>query len=52
MSQALSSPTALMLSKDLRFEHGDARLASCPGRHNLVTPLWYRHSCLCAVKYS
>jgi len=20
-------------SKDLRFEHGDAKLASCPGRH-------------------
>jgi len=25
--------TANLLPKDLRFEHGGAKLASCPGRH-------------------
>jgi len=30
--------TVHLLPKDLDFEHGDAKLASCPGRH-LVTPL-------------
>jgi len=27
-----------LLQKDLRFEHGDTKLASCPGA-NLVTPV-------------
>jgi len=32
MSQILSS-TAHLPSKDLRFEHVDVKLVSCPGRH-------------------
>jgi len=32
MSQVLSS-TAHLLPKDARFEHGGAKLVSCPGRH-------------------
>jgi len=32
MLQALSS-TAHLLPKDLKFEHGGAKLISCPGRH-------------------
>jgi len=32
MLQALSS-TAHLLPKDLKFEHGGAKLSSCPGRH-------------------
>jgi len=31
--------TVNVLPKDLIFERGGAKLASCPGRHNLVTPL-------------
>jgi len=26
-------PAIHLLPKDLRFEYGDAKLASCPGRH-------------------
>jgi len=33
--------TLHLLPKDIRFEHGDAKLASCPGRH--LTSL--RHGC-------
>jgi len=32
MSQVLFA-TADLLPKDLRFEHGGAKLATCPGRH-------------------
>jgi len=28
-----------LLPKDLRFEHGGDKLVSCPGRHNVGTPL-------------
>ena len=28
-----SCSAAHLLSKDLRFEHGGAKLATCPGRH-------------------
>ena len=31
--------TVHFLPKDLRFEHGDTKLVSFPGRPNLVTPL-------------
>jgi len=34
MSQVVSSiKYILLLPKDLRFEHGGTKLASCPGRH-------------------
>jgi len=35
MSQVLSS-TAHLLPKDLRFEHRDAKLVSCPERHSVA----------------
>ena len=32
------SNTVYLLPKDLRFEHGDAKLASCPGRYLTSLP--------------
>jgi len=33
--------------KDLRLEHGGAKLASCPGRHlTSLCPWWLRKTCL------
>jgi len=41
MSQVLSS-TAYLLPKDIRFEHGGAKLAYCPGRHLTSLGPWCR----------
>jgi len=32
--------TVHLLPKDLSFEHGGAKLASCPGRHLISLRLW------------
>jgi len=42
MSKVLFSPPAHLLPKDLKFEHGGAKFASCPpGRHlTSLRPLW------------
>jgi len=38
--------TAHMLPKNLRFEHGGAKLASCPGRHLTSLRPWMGHRTL------
>jgi len=44
--------TVDLLPKDLRFEHGGAKLASCPGRHLTslrpcqCLPCWFKKSLL------
>jgi len=44
MSQVLSS-TGGLLPKDLRFEHGGAKLVSCSGRHlTFLHPCWLHQS--------
>jgi len=40
MSQAYFFNTVHLLPEDLRFEHGGAKLASCPGHHlNSLRPM-------------
>jgi len=50
MSQVLSS-TAYLLPKDLRFEHGGAKLVSCSGRHlTSLRPCAINHDTFCRKK--
>jgi len=43
MSQVLSS-TVHLLPKDIRFEHVDAKLVSCPGRHLTSLRPWVKRT--------